>query len=494
MRWLTRSLLVLTAVALVTSAAVLFAVRGSLPPLEGVRSAAGLAADTVIERDAFGAVTIHGHSREDLAYATGYVHAQDRFFQMDLARRIAAGRLSELVGDAAFETDANSRLHRFASVTDAVFANLASSERAVLEAYAGGANAGLASLRVRPFEYLLLRQRPEPWHARDSLLVVFAMYLDLNDSDASSDRQRGLLAATLPAEVFRYVYSVAPTWEAPIDGIVMAAEPMPGPEALDLRHFRKELEQVAASAGRHTTAENSAVGSNNWAVAGTHTRSGAAMLANDMHLGLRVPGTWYRARLRLEGAGRRDLMGLTLPGAPIMVVGSNGRVAWGFTNSYGDWTDLVQVERSPDGTRYRGATGWKPIERVTERIQSSSGATRDVTVEATEWGPLLPAPGAQGGPRVALAWTAHDPAATNLRWLELETAEDCRAALCAREHGRRSRAEFRLRGRAGTDRLDAARAPAAARLRLRRRACRPTGRDRMPGGRDGWIRRTTRAC
>jgi penicillin amidase len=204
---------------------------------------------------------------------------------------------------------------------------------------------------------------------------------------------------------------------------------MPGAEAFDLRHFGKELGQLGASARRHTLAENSAVGSNNWAVAGTHTRSGAALLANDMHLGLRVPGTWYRARLQLEGAEPRDLMGLTLPGVPIMVVGSNGRVAWGFTNSYGDWTDLVQVERSPDGARYRSAAGWKPIERVTERIQSSSGATREVTVEATEWGPLLPAPGAHGGARVALAWTAHDPAATNLRWLELESAADCRAAL-----------------------------------------------------------------
>jgi penicillin amidase len=431
MRLLTRALLALALLLALAVAALYLAVRGSLPPLDGERAAAGLAADAVIERDAFGAVTITGQSRDDVAYATGFAHAQDRFFQMDLARRMSSGRLAELFGDVALDTDARHRVHRFTSVAREVLRQLPAEQGSLLAAYAAGVNAGLASVRVRPFEYLLLRQRPEMWQVEDSLLVVFSMYLQLNDAEASADRQRGLLQRSLPSDVFRFVYSVAPVWEAPIDGVVMDAAPMPSPEVFDLRRHEAEFRRVAAApARRPTAAEHRAVGSNNWAVAGTHTRSGAGLLANDMHLGLGVPNTWYRVRLLVAGESaetRRDLKGLTLAGAPIMVVGSNGRIAWGFTNSYGDWSDLVRVERTPDGRRYRTASGWKAMERVTETVRSRSGATRDVVVDLTEWGPLLP--GKDGDAAFALAWTAHRPEATNLQWLALETVGDCAAAL-----------------------------------------------------------------
>lgn len=433
MRILSRILLGFVVLVLLAAGSAYLAIHGSLPTLDGEQVAAGLGADAVIERDALGAVTITGRTRDDVAYATGFAHAQDRFFQMDLARRMSAGRLAELVGDAALETDARNRLHRFSNTVQVVFATLAAPDRNLLEAYARGVNAGLDSLDVRPFEYLLLRQRPEPWRPEDSLLVVFTMYLQLNDSEASADRQRGLLAASLPAEVFRYVYSVAPAWEAPIDGVVMAAAPMPDPTSFDLRRYEAAAQRLAALHVPETGRENSAVGSNNWAVAGSHTKSGAALLANDMHLGLGVPNTWYRIRLLVADpapAARRDLMGLTLPGAPIMVVGSNGRIAWGFTNSYGDWSDLVRVERSTDGSQYRSAAGWQPFVRIPERLRSSSGKTRELVIEQTEWGPLLPASGTEPADQaLALAWTAHDPTATNLDWLRLETVADCASAL-----------------------------------------------------------------
>ena len=131
------------------------------------------------------------------------------------------------------------RRHRFNVVASAVFAALSPAERSMLESYARGVNAGLDSLRVRPFEYLLLRQKPEPWRAQDSLMVLFTMYLQLNDSDASSDRQRGLLAATLPPAVLHYVYSVAPVWEAPIDGNVAPSAPMPTAAEFDLRRYAR---------------------------------------------------------------------------------------------------------------------------------------------------------------------------------------------------------------------------------------------------------------
>lgn len=431
MRILLRVLSAVAVLLVLAAGAVFLAIRGSLPTVDGEQAAAGLGADTVIERDALGAVTITGRTRDDVAFATGFAHAQDRFFQMDLARRMSAGRLAELVGDVALETDGRNRVHGFDGVATAVFARLPAEHRALLDAYARGVNAGLDSLGVRPFEYLLLRHAPERWRPEDSLLVVFTMYLQLNDSEASADRQRGLLAASLPPEVFRYVYSVAPAWEAPIDGVVMAAAPMPGPDVLDLRRYEVDAGKLAAAP--MTVPENSAVGSNNWAVAGSHTRSGAALLANDMHLGLGVPNTWYRVRLLVADpvpAARRDLMGLTLPGAPIMVVGSNGRIAWGFTNSYGDWTDLVRVERSADGAQYRSAGGWKPFVRRTETLRSSSGRSEELVVEQTEWGPLVPADDRQPpNQALALAWTAQDPEATNLDWVRLEASADCGAAL-----------------------------------------------------------------
>ena len=497
MKIISRVLLGLIALLLVGVAVAYLAVRGSLPVIDGERSVAGLEGETVIERDALGAVTITGHSRDDVAYATGFVHAQDRFFQMDLSRRMSGGRLSELVGDAAMDMDARQRIHRFHDVAERVYAQLAPAEKTLLDAYARGVNAGLESLRVRPFEYLLLRQRPEPWRPQDCLLVVYAMYLQLNDAEASADRQRGLLAAALPPDVFRFVYSVAPVWEAPIDGVVMAAAPMPRLSPSTCGSCRASSASWPRCARLPPGRENSAVGSNNWAVAGTHTRSGAALLANDMHLGLAVPNTWYRVRLLVASespADRRDLMGLTLPGAPIMVVGSNGHIAWGFTNSYGDWTDLVRVERSPDGGQYRTAA---------DGYRSSTSSRRSVRVRARR--ARCSSSRRSGGRccRRGKSWRRHARArmdrARSRRDQPALAATRARrtnalTALRRREHDRRSGAEFRLRGCGRQHRLDAARSHAAARRRLRRRACPRTGRSRMRVGRDGVIRRRTRVC
>ena len=426
MRWLIRILAALVLLAVATVAAAYLSVRGSLPQLDGELAAAGLGATATIERDALGVATITGSSRADVAYATGFAHAQDRFFQMDLARRVSAGRLAGVFGDQALELDRRNSVHRFETIAGQVLERLPETERAVLDAYAAGVNAGLDALRVRPFEYLLLRQRPDPWQARDSLLVVYTMFLQLNDSRADSDRQRGLLQGALPPEVFRFVYSVAPEWEAPIDGLVATAAPMPGPESYDLRRFDAEFRQPKVAA-LEVQPEERSVGSNNWAVAGSRTRSGAGLIANDMHLGLGVPNTWYRARLRIGGSEPRDLTGVTLPGAPIMVVGSNSRVAWGFTNSYGDWSDLVVVERSADGKQYRGTDGWRPFEHYAVTLRSSSGRSETVDVTWTQWGPVLESDA--GSTTLALKWAAHDPDAANLHWLALESAADVESAL-----------------------------------------------------------------
>ena len=173
-RWLRAALL---GVALLVSCALATAylgVRGSLPDLDERVVVPGLRHDVTIERDALGVPTILASSRADAAFALGFAHAQDRYFQMDLTRRLAGGRLAELFGDVALDTDRDHRRHRFAAVADEVLAALPAEHREVLDAYAAGVNAGLGRLAVRPFEYLVLRRQPEPWTARDSLLVAVA--------------------------------------------------------------------------------------------------------------------------------------------------------------------------------------------------------------------------------------------------------------------------------------------------------------------------------
>jgi penicillin amidase len=407
-------------------AAPLLALRGSLPAIDGRVAAPGLTAPVTVERDALGVPVITGTTRSDVAYATGYVHAQDRYFQMDLSRRMPAGRLAELVGDAALPTDRRNRLHRFEALAERMYATLPDGDRELIRAYSAGVNAGLDSLRVRPFEYLLLRSHPVHWQPHDTLLVVFAMYLQLNDSRAETDLRRSVLQASLPPALFSFVYSVSPEWEAPIDGQVVAAAPMPGADIYDLRAHAREFAAVA-DARPAIMRDPRAPGSNNWALGGSHTASGRGLVASDMHLGLGVPNTWYRARLKVQGPQVRDLAGLTLPGSPVLVAGSNGRVAWALTNSYGDYSDLVRVELTADGAQYRAASGLRPIIREREILRSSSGATEVLELRLTEWGPLLEE--TAGGAPLALRWTAHEPDATNLRWLKLETVDDVDAAL-----------------------------------------------------------------
>jgi penicillin G amidase len=325
-------LVLLTLVAL---GAAWYLLHGSLPVVDGRRAARGLTAAVRIERDLQGAVTVSGATRTDLAYGLGYAHAQDRLFQMDLLRRASAAELSALLGPGTLAGDRQLRRHRFRAVAEATVAAAPAGERALLAAYAAGVNAGAASLAVRPFEYLLLNAAPEPWRPADTVLVALSMFLELQQADGHAKLQRGLVRAALPAAAASFVYGAASDWDAALDGSRSDPPRVPGPADYDLRG-RGDLD--FSPPPRHARSRPP-VGSNNWALAGSRTASGAALVANDMHLGLRVPNTWYRARLRLAAADRAplDVTGVTLPGTPLVATGSNGHVAWGFTNSYGDY-------------------------------------------------------------------------------------------------------------------------------------------------------------
>ena len=204
---------------LVAAAAVLalyLAVTGSLPELDGEVRIAGLSAPVTVARDAHGVPTIRGRSRADVARATGFVHAQDRFFQMDLIRRSTAGELAALVGPVAVEADKRRRLHRLRAVAREVVAG--ATERALLEAYAEGVNAGLEALTVAPFEYLVLRAEPAPWRPEDTVLGNLAMFFQLTDYDASRESGYAALVDGLPDEIGRFLFAPGNGWDAPLTG------------------------------------------------------------------------------------------------------------------------------------------------------------------------------------------------------------------------------------------------------------------------------------
>ena len=403
----------------------------SLPQLDGEQRVAGLAAPVSIERDDLGVPTIRAGSRLDAVHALGFLHAQDRFFQMDMLRRQAAGELAELVGFGALRLDQAHRLHRFRAVARQVIARAKPADRALLEAYAAGVNAGLAALGDKPFEYVALRAYSKPWMPEDSILAVYAMFLELNDGTGSRESELGELQGTVPPALFDLLAPRGTEWDAPLVGEAIAPPSIPGPEVIDLRRRRSEPAQGALPRLPGKPCEEiSAAGSNNFAVAGAHAADGHALLANDMHLGLRVPNTWYRVSIVRpdERGGTLRVTGVTLPGTPIVSVGSNGHVAWGFTNSYGDWTDVVQLELDPQNPKlYRTPEGLKRIEEVKEVIKIKGRTDDSETVEETIWGPVIRR-NLQNRPEV-LAWTAHHPEAVNLESAGLESARTLEEAM-----------------------------------------------------------------
>jgi penicillin amidase len=424
LRWTRRGLLGLLALLLLTLLAALalyLGLRGSLPALDGEQRLAGLTAPVEMQRDARGYLTVRAETRNDAARALGFAHAQDRFFQMDLLRRNAAGELAALVGAKALPLDQKRRMHRFRWRAERALAALAAPERALLQAYAEGVNAGLAALAVRPFEYLLLRQKPAPWLPQDSLLGVLSMYLDLQrEGGAAGELAAGELKTMLGSAWYAFMRQHSADWSAALDESVPTPVPVPA-EPWPLRGGEKlACRDCGFTDGRD-------IGSNNFAVG--QPRHGAALVANDMHLGIRVPNTWYKAQLRWRDAsvagGERVLTGLSLPGMPAIVVGSNGRIAWGFTNSTADWSDLVALKLLDGGKAYASPAGPQPFVLHQEIIEVAGAAAVTLEVRETQWGPVLPAP-FEGH---ALRWVAHDLEGLNLGLLALERAESVPDAL-----------------------------------------------------------------
>ncbi len=397
--------------------------RASLPDLDGERPLPGLAAPVTVERDDLGVPTLRGTSRLDLVRATGFLHAQDRFFQMDLLRRAAAGTLAELFGPAVLDQDRAVRVHRFHSRAIAQLQAAPVKTREIIDAYAAGVRAGLAALGAVPPEYLLLRQDPAPWSPEDSYLVVLAMFLELQDGTCERESARGVLFDALPADLAAFLVPAGSEWDAPIVGGAFETPPVPGVAVIG------SAEPVAPAAAAGNSGEAAVVeGSNNWAVAGAHTSHGGAIVANDMHLGLSLPNTWYRMAIERSDTDGERIVGVTLPGTPGIVVGSNGRIAWGFTNSYGDWCDLVVLEpEGADAEVYRTPDGPRRIEHHEERIAVQGQADAVLDVAETIWGPVIDHD--HRGRARAVRWVAHELGATDPGLLRLESVSTVEEAL-----------------------------------------------------------------
>lgn len=422
------------------------AMRASLPTLNGDAQVPALSVPTTVTRDAQGAVNIIAANTLDAARALGYVHAQERFFEMDLARRSAAGELSALLGAATLNMDKEKRRHRLRARAERHLAALPSEQRELLSAYAAGVNAGLNAFAVRPWQYLVTRATPAPWREVDSLLVGSEMYYMLQASGTQARFTDITLRHMLGDRLFDWMRPTGGEWDATVDGVAITPPPMPTPAELDVRNTSAPPTKTSLQTGAMQALNDApAVGSNNWAIAASRSIDGGAILANDMHLGLGVPGIWFRAQLEI-GVGEKKIRvsGVTLPGLPGTVVGSNGHIAWGFTNSYGQWFDWVAIPKPTKSNAQTPVT--VPITTHTEIIRVKGSDDMQLTVREAPFGPIL---NEDAQNEYALSWTLYRPGALNLKASGLMFAKSIDEALPIAQQSGIPHQNFMVADRAG---------------------------------------------
>jgi len=431
-----------------------------LPQTTGELEVPGLESEVTVVRDDYGIPQLYGDSVEDLMRAQGYVHAQERFYEMDIRRHLTAGRLSELFGEPALETDELIRTMGWRRVAERELALVGPDTRAALEAYADGVNAYIAdrSPGELGFEYTVLGAggldyRPEPWTPVDSLAWLKAMAWDLR-GNMTDEIDRALTLADHSPEQVRQLYPPYPYDDhapivrqgAVVDGVYEQDATGPGTRLPQrpaytsgarkvLRDLHGLTDRMPALLGR-----GDGIGSNAWVVDGDHSATGEPLLANDPHLGVSVPGIWMQMGLHCRDVSEDcplDVAGFTFSGVPGVVIGHNADIAWGFTNLGPDVSDLY-LERV-QGNRWRYDKGWRQLRTRTEKIEVRDGDDVELTVRSTRHGPLLsdvsddyaqvgqeapvdhPEPRGEGY-AVSLEWTGLQPAPTADAILRLDLA------------------------------------------------------------------------
>jgi penicillin amidase len=445
----------------------------------------GLAANADVSFDSYGVPTVEAASFRDALRVQGYLHARDRFAQMDLMRRYAAGEVAEVASALALSIDRQQRVMRLRARAHAAYAELDPESRADLDAYTAGVNAAVSAFEAPPPEYRFLKAPLTPWRSEDCFLIALSMAAMLNDSariEADWDQVR----EALPQSVIDALRPRVSRWDVPI----LPDDPtdreryqpsLPDPSVVDTRILRVDANAGRPEEGTRSIADAATfrlapwcdvpsaessygdapvIGSNGWAVAGSRTKDGRALLVNDMHLQITVPGIWYRMSLVYGGSKSNPratpstmhqngedqselelrppaaatlsdldrLDGVTLPGAPGLISGSNGHVAWGFTNVEADFIDFVVIEPDPaDETRYLVPGGSEPYGIEHEELNALGGAGETLDVRTTRWGPVV-AKDHRGRP-LALVWTALQPGGINLGLLAMRHARTVEDAL-----------------------------------------------------------------
>jgi penicillin amidase len=405
-----------------------------LPQLDGAAILPGLQKEVIVQRDKWGVPHIRADSVEDLAEAQGYVMAQDRLWQMDLLRRVARGQLSEILGKTTLAIDKDFRTMQFGRVADRELGLLDKDTRTFLEAYARGVNRFIEQHgKVLPLEFSLLGYKPQPWQAADSLTITGYMYRTLTNT-----WERELDRATVEARVGPARAKELFSADAAMDHFVIGDPNVPNdgsqrtrvqsdqddeddddvePDAvLKASAVTQDSPQSAPDlvSALTTSARDRALGfqqeiqrglgSNNWVVNGAHTSTGKPLLANDTHLELMLPPIWYQVHVTAPGW---NVKGFTLPGAPMVIIGHNDRIAWGFTNNGADVQDLY-IETfnpaAPDEYRVNGV--WTKAQVFDETIRVRGGPDEHLQVVVTRHGPVVHREADKG---YALRWTATEP-------------------------------------------------------------------------------------
>ena len=389
--------------------------RRPLPKKSGSLTLLGLQAPVKVVRDRWGIPHIFAETNQDLMFAQGYVHAQDRLWQMEFNRRLVAGRLSEILGEVSLPLDRWMRILGMRRVAEQEYSLLSNSTQEILKAYADGINARIHQGNL-PIEFTLLRFRPEPWNVTDSI--------------SWSKMMSWSLSVNWEAEIIRaqILAHAGPEIAAELDMLNEFGAPAIIPPDMDYSKIGNEAIRRAELARKFTgPTAPSGVGSNNWVVSGSHTTTGMPLLANDMHLGLSIPSIWYENHLQAEGM---HLSGITFPGIPGIIAGHNQNVAWGFTNGFPDVQDLFMehLQRTEDGrVRYEFKGEWLDAQVIKENISIKGRQPVTEEVVITHHGPIINklAPNFSGEQPLALQWTSLEPSNMFDSILKMNHAEDC---------------------------------------------------------------------
>ncbi len=400
------------------------AMRAQLPQVDGDHHTRAVLAPVTVQRDARGVPHLDAQSIDDLIAAQGYVTAQDRLWQMDMIRRMAAGEAAEVLGSQFVEHDRMQRVLAFRPTAERLAASLPPRDRAYFDAYARGVNAYIEDSREHlPAEFRLLGYAPRPWHTADSMLAVLTM-VELLDTQWPTKLTRERIEARLGPVLAADLYPTGSWRDHPplppaqsLPHTVPASSPaaadtQPGPQST-----LEDILRLQALLGRSPLR----AASNEWAVSGAHTASGLPLLSNDMHLPLQVPGIWYQTDLH---AGAFHVAGVSIPGVPFVVAGHNAQIAWGLTAMGGDIEDVV-IEKVNARGEYWANGSWHEMERDRQTVRVRWGRDQSFDVFRTDDGPVITPLLPQERRTLCLRSTIYNPAiATGAPLFDLNAATD----------------------------------------------------------------------